>query len=212
MLRAHLSLVLMCEDFQPLKRDFYSKGADVVSRALLGKWLLRRLDAGQFCGGIIVETEAYLANDPASHAFKGRTIRNAAMFGPPGHAYVYLIYGCHYCVNAVCMPSGVGEAVLIRAVHPLLGLEEMRCRRGKHSDAALTNGPGKLCMAMQIDRTLDGADLCNEGSSVIIAESKKRQNPYIGLSIASSARIGISRATDLPLRFYFPESGYISRK
>jgi DNA-3-methyladenine glycosylase len=108
------------EGLVPLPREFYLPSAQVVAPRLLGKLLIRRLPEG-LCAGVIVETEAYLCADPACHAVNGQTLRNAVMFGPPGHAYVYFIYGCHYCVNAVCHPVGSGEAVLIRAIQPLAG-------------------------------------------------------------------------------------------
>src|SRR5262245_36157681 len=116
-------------DVQTFARDFFSPSAEVVARRLLGHWLLIRTDCASstspapgFSGGLIVETEAYLANDPACHGFKGETPRNRAMYGPPGHAYVYFIYGVHWCFNVVCRPARVAEAVLVRAIQPQFGL------------------------------------------------------------------------------------------
>ena len=152
----------------PLPRSFYAPSAKVVARRLLGHWLIRRTAAG-FCGGPIVETEAYLQDDPASHGFAGETARNRTMYGPPGRAYVYFIYGNHFCVNAVCRGAGKAEAVLIRAVEARLGLEILRANRPGRADLELTNGPGKLCAALAIRRELDGADLCDAGSPLFLA-------------------------------------------
>lgn len=178
---------------------------------MLGKWLVRKLPGGE-CAGTIVETEAYLSDDPACHAANGRTRRNAAMFGPPGHAYVYFIYGRHYCVNAVCRPAGRGEAVLIRAVHPVLGLEQMLAARRANGKWEVTNGPAKLCEALQIDRALDGANLCDSFSPMYIAHPPKKQNAPASGQVVTRTRIGISKARDLPLRFYLAGSPYVSRR
>jgi DNA-3-methyladenine glycosylase len=197
-------------EFIPLPRKFYVPSAEAVAPTLLGHWLIRRTPDG-VCGGAIVETEAYLTGDPAAHSYVGLTERNRIMWGPPGHSYVYFIYGNHYCFNAVCHPVGSAEAVLVRAIEPLFGLEFMRARRVVAKPANLTNGPGKLCAAMDIDRSLDGADLCNGESPLFIA-----QNP--GLKsfltqrgpVATTARIGITKAATLPLRFYLKGSGFVS--
>ena len=107
-------------EFEPFPRKFYAPSAEIVAPQLLGHWLIRQTPLGP-CGGPIVETEAYLSNDPACHGSVGRTPRNQSMWGPPGHGYVYLIYGYHYCFNAVCRPAGFAEAVLIRAIEPIFG-------------------------------------------------------------------------------------------
>src|SRR5690349_4769547 len=114
--------------YSPLPRSRYQPSADVVAPQLLGHWLVRKFSDG-VCGGVIVEVEAYVTDDPACHGFQGLTSRNRTMFGEPGHGYVYFIYGCHFCVNAVCRPAGIGEAVLIRAVEPALGEEILRIHR-----------------------------------------------------------------------------------
>jgi DNA-3-methyladenine glycosylase len=133
--------------FKPLARRFYVPSAKAVAPALLGHWLIRNTPGGP-CGGPIVETEAYLVGDPACHGAPGPTARNRVMFGVPGHGYVYLIYGFYFCMNAVCQPRGVAEAVLIRAVEVALGEKFMRKRRRIDAPRDLTNGPGKLCLAM----------------------------------------------------------------
>jgi len=197
--------------FKPLPRSFYEPSATIVAPALLGHWLIRITPQGP-CGGPIVETEAYLKGDPACHAARGLTPRTRVMFGPPGHAYVYFIYGNHFCVNAVCQPEGIAEAVLIRALEPRFGEEFMSARRGACAIHNLTNGPGKLCAAMNIDRTLDGADLCEKGSPLMIAQNPDRDRFLIasGPRVVTT-RVGITLAAELPLRFYLKGSQFVSR-
>jgi DNA-3-methyladenine glycosylase len=196
----------------PLARSFYAASAQTVARRLLGHWLIRNLPGGP-CGGCIVEAEAYLAGDPASHGYGGETARNRAMYGPPGHAYVYLIYGFHCCVNAVCRPPGCAEAVLIRAIEAQAGVDFMRQNRPAPTTFALCNGPGKLCAALAIDRRLDGVDLCDAASPLFIA-----RNPRVALfrrqrgPLLTSARVGITRAAERPLRFHLDGSAFISRR
>jgi len=198
--------------FRPLPRRFYMPSAKVVAPALLGHWLIRNTSNGP-CGGPIVETEAYLVGDPACHGTPGLTARNRVMFGAPGHGYVYLIYGFYYCVNAVCRPPGVAEAVLIRAVEAALGEEIMRQQRPVDATRDLTNGPGKLCVAMDIDRGLDGADLCDAKSPMFIARNqavekfRKERGPVV-----TGTRIGLTKAADLPLRFYLAGSAFVSQR
>lgn len=196
----------------PLARGFYKPSAQVVAPRLLGHWLIRRTAAGS-CGGVIVEVEAYLRDDPACHAFSGETARNRAMFSSPGHAYVYFIYGNHHCVNAVCRPRGCGEAVLIRAVEPSLGENLMWRRRSVPATRDLTNGPGKLCAALDITRELDGVDLCDPGSALIIAENPDRARVLQERGpMVATRRIGITQAAELPLRFCLAGSPSLSRK
>jgi len=196
--------------FSPLPRSFFAPSAAVVARRLLGHWLIRRTASG-FCGGPIVETEAYLRDDPASHGFAGETARNRAMYGPPGRAYVYFIYGNHFCVNAVCRPAGQAEAVLIRAVEAQFGLEILRRNRPGHPDIELTNGPGKLCAALGIRRELDGADLCDAHSPLLLARhpNVRRFRQWRGPAVAAT-RVGITKAADLALRFSLEASPYVS--
>src|ERR1035441_9087386 len=198
--------------FRPLPRRFYEPSAKVVAPALLGHWLIRNTASGP-CGGAIVETEAYLIGDPACHGAPGPTARNRVIFGAPGHGYIYLIYGYHFCVNAVCQPAGVAEAVLIRAVDAAWGEEFMRKRRRIDARLDLTNRPAKLCQALDIDRGLDGVDLCDSKSPLFIArnpaaEEFQRENG----PIITTTRIGLTRAADLALRSYLEGSPFVSRR
>jgi DNA-3-methyladenine glycosylase len=198
--------------FQPLPRSFYEPSADRVAPLLLGHWLIHNTPSGP-CGGVIVEAEAYLYNDPSCHGYRRETPRNRAMYGPPGHSYVYFIYGNHYCFNAVCQPAGCAEAVLVRAIEPTIGTDLMRQRRPVRSERDLTNGPGKLCEALRIRGELDGADLCDNRSALFIAQNPDR-DPFIRSRgpVTVTARIGLTRAADLPLRFYLAGSDFVSRK
>lgn len=197
---------------KPLPRRFYEPSAREVAPALLGHWLIRNTAQGP-CGGFIVETEAYLVGDAACHGAPGPTERNRVMFGEPGHGYVYFIYGNYYCMNTVCRPPGVAEAVLIRAVEVVLGEELMRQRRPIEAARELTNGPGKLCQAMDIDRGLDGVDLCEARSPLFIARNpalrafRRQRGPVV-----VARRIGLTKAADLPLRFYLERSVFVSPK
>ncbi len=174
-----------------------------IARRLLGKILVCETDAG-ITSGIIVETEAYLSSgDPASHSARGKTKRNACMFGPPGTSYIYISYGVHYCMNVVCQPAGIGEAVLIRALEPVEGIELMRSRRGHRPEKELTNGPGKLCQAMGIDLALNGHDLALPPLYLLDGPPPAQ--------IGCSGRIGISVGRDLPLRFYVVGNKFVSR-
>lgn len=181
----------------PLPAGFYDRDPAVVARELLGAVLRREGTLGALSGRI-VETEAYLGpHDPASHSVVGRTARTWHLFGPPGTAYVYFVYGMHWCVNAVTREEGFGSAVLIRAIEPLEGLERMRARRPKvRRDAQLANGPAKLCAAMGIDRALDGAILTG-GSPLTIHAGE----PVPDDQVVIGPRIGISKAVEWPLRF-----------
>jgi DNA-3-methyladenine glycosylase len=203
---------LKMRSFKALPRRFYEPSAKVVAPALLGHWLIRNTPDGP-CGGPIVETEAYLVGDPACHGAPGPTTRNWVMFGEPGRAYVYFIYGNYFCVNVVCKPPGVAEAVLIRAVEAALGEEAMLKRRSVAAPRDLTNGPGKLCLAMDIDRGLDGADLCDVRSPVFVARNpavedlRRERGPVV-----TTTRVGLTKAAHLPLRFYLEGSAYVSKR
>jgi DNA-3-methyladenine glycosylase len=198
--------------FAPLPREFYEPSAAAVAPLLLGHLLIRNTPDGA-CGGVIVETEAYLADDPACHAYLRQTTRNRAMWGPPGHAYVYLIYGYHYCFNAVCQPPGVAEAVLVRAIHPTVGIELMQRNRVVAKERDLTNGPAKFCAAMAIDRSHDEVDLCDSDSPLFIARNPQLDEFHKSYGpVRTTTRIGITRAADWHLRFYLDGSPFVSRK
>ncbi len=192
-----------------LERDFFDRETLEVARDLLGRTLVRLLD-GERLSGRIVEVEAYIGEkDRASHARVGRTRRNAAMYGPPGHAYVYQIYGVHYCLNLVTEPEGRPAAVLIRALEPLEGLEVMRARRGGRPDLPLTSGPGRLCQALSIDRRLDGADLCAPRASLFVEEGE----PVPDEAVAAGPRIGVrgdQAALTAPWRLYLRDNPHVS--
>jgi DNA-3-methyladenine glycosylase len=181
-----------------IRRDFFARSVHDVARDLLGVTLL--VDG---VGGVIVEVEAYAHEDPAAHGFRGKTDRNAAMFGPPGHAYVYRSYGVHWCVNFVCEDEGSASAVLIRALAPTHGLELMRARRGVVDDRALCSGPGKLCQALAITRAHDGLPLDRAPFRLV----PRRDVP----PIATGPRVGITRAAELPWRHGVAGSRYLSR-
>jgi DNA-3-methyladenine glycosylase len=174
-----------------------------LARFLIGKILLRVLPAGA-AGGRIVETEAYVIGDPAGHAYVGVTPRNQTLFGERGHAYVYLAYGVSFMLNVSSETPGVGAGVLIRAIEPTVGVTIMERNRGVGRLRDLARGPGRLCQALDIDRRLDGIDLCHAG--VLWLGSDGQAAGEIGLS----KRIGITRAPDSPLRFYFRGSRFVS--
>jgi DNA-3-methyladenine glycosylase len=197
---------------RPLPRSFYRPSAELVAPALLGHFLVRRIGE-QICGGVIVETEAYLSDDPASHGYRCETPRNRAMWGAPGHAYIYFIYGAHFCFNAVCRESGVAEAVLVRAVEPTFGVEIMQHNRKVLRERDLTSGPAKLCAAMKIDAALDGIDLCDANSPLFIARNPLRSTLLQERGpLVTTTRVGITKAAELPLRFYLGGSTFVSKK
>jgi DNA-3-methyladenine glycosylase len=181
-------------------RGFYARDVVTVARALIG----RVVRCGE-TAGMIVETEAYHQIEPACHAYVGVTPRTATLFGPPGRAYVYLSYGLHTMLNAVCEPVGVGAAVLIRALEPLDGFELMRARRGRERVEELCSGPGKLTEALAITLAHNGGDL--RTGAVTISPRALRT----GLPIEVSRRIGITRAAELEWRFSVAGSPFVSR-
>ena len=196
---------------RPLTRDFFARNPRRVARELLGKVLVRRTDAEPLTARI-VEVEAYLGlNDPAAHSAAGKTLRNAVLFGPPGYAYVYFIYGNHYCLNVSCEPDGVPGGVLFRAFEPLSGLQEMARGRGItiHSEKdlpKLTSGPGRLCEAFGVTRDRDnGGDLTSAESSLWIGDDGFRAR-----GIVLSPRIGITKAAEHPLRYFLGGNPYVS--
>ena len=185
-------------------RDFYQRHPVEVAPELLNK-ILRR-DDGR--AARIVEVEAYAGRqDPAAHSFRGQTARNATMFGPPGHLYVYFSYGVHWCSNVVCGDVGDGVAVLLRAAEPLAGLEMMRqARPAARRDRDLASGPGKLSQAFAVDRAFDGADLVtgDRGITLVSDGVLPPAQPVVG------PRIGITKAVDLPWRWHVPAHAHVS--
>jgi DNA-3-methyladenine glycosylase len=184
---------------RPIKRSFFDRDVRRVARDLIGATLL--VDG---VGGRIVEVEAYHHTDPAAHSYRGRTARNAVMFGPPGHAYVYRSYGIHWCLNFVCEVEGSASAVLIRALEPTAGLGKMRRRRGLSEERALCSGPGKLCQALGVTRAHYGLAL-----DAPPFELRARAE---NATIVVGPRIGISKAVATPWRFGLKGSRFLSRR
>jgi len=182
-----------------LTREFFTRSVHEVAPELIGATLL--VDR---VGGRIVEVEAYDQDDPASHGFRGRTVRTASMFGPPGHAYVYRSYGIHWCLNLVCAEEVRAEAALVRALEPTSGLDVMRERRGVEADRALCSGPGKLCQALGITRVLDGLALDEPPFELFAREAEP--------PLAVGRRIGITRAVEQPWRYGLAGSPFLSRR
>ncbi|HEY7694102.1 MAG TPA: DNA-3-methyladenine glycosylase [Gaiellaceae bacterium] len=179
-------------------RDFFARSVHQIAPDLVGVTLL--VDG---TGGTIVEVEAYDPTDPASHGYRGRTPRNAAMFGPPGHAYVYRSYGIHWCLNLVCDDEGTAAAVLLRALEPTHGIERMRARRGLDDVRLLAAGPGRLCEALGVSREHDGLPL-DEAPFALLPRTAEP-------TIAAAPRIGITRAADHPWRYVLSGSRFLSR-
>ena len=176
----------------------FSRSVHEIAPELIGATLL--VDG---IGGRIVEVEAYDREDPASHGYRGRTQRNASMFGPPGHAYVYRSYGIHWCLNLVCEDVEVPSAVLVRALEPTHGLDQMRRRRGFDEPRVLARGPGRLCQALGVTREHDGLPLDRPPF-----ELRERAGP---VQVHSGTRVGITRATELPWRYAEAGSRFLSR-
>jgi len=199
-----------------LAREFFNRDPREVGRELLGK-IIVRTEGSKLLAGRIVEVEAYLgAGDAAAHAAAGRTPRNHVLFGPPGHAYVYFIYGVHYCLNISCMPEGEAGCVLIRALEPLTGVPEMaRARDLNPLDPTsvrdlrkLLSGPGKLCEALGITRMRDNdKDMLSPQSDLQV-----RDDGFSPVEILATQRIGITKSADMPLRYLVAGNAFISRK
>ncbi|NPU63944.1 DNA-3-methyladenine glycosylase [Bradyrhizobium sp. 83012] len=181
-----------------LTRAFFARDVLVVAPELIGATFL--VDG---VGGVIVEVEAYHHTDPAAHSFRGPTPRNQVMFGPPGFAYVYRSYGIHWCVNFVCEPEGSASAVLIRAIEPTLGIDEMKRRRGLEDVRMLCSGPGKLTEAM-------GITIAHNGLALDAAPIELYARPA-DVEVATGTRIGITKAVDLPWRFGLKGSRFVSK-
>jgi DNA-3-methyladenine glycosylase len=201
------------EKFQPLDRSFFARSPRRVARELLGKVLVRERGKLRLAGRI-VEVEAYLgAYDPASHSFAGETARNAVLFGPPGYAYVYFIYGSHYCLNVSCERDGKAGGVLFRALEPLEGIEEMaRARKvvvqGPRDLVRLTSGPGRMAEAFGVTRARDnGCDLTSPDSGLWIGD-----DGFPAKNIVTTPRIGITKAADQPLRYILAGNAFVSGK
>jgi DNA-3-methyladenine glycosylase len=199
----------------PLSRSFFVRPSVEVAPDLLGCVLVSSSDAG-IVAVRLVEVEAYdAATDPASHAYRGRTARNAVMFGEPGHVYVYFTYGMHFCVNLVCSPEGQASAVLLRAGEVIEGVDLAAARRaGGRSQAAkawspreLARGPARLCQALAIDRGSDGVDACAAGSPLRMFGSAEDR---AGLAISTGPRVGISQAADRPWRYWLTGDTHVS--
>jgi DNA-3-methyladenine glycosylase len=186
--------------------SFFARPVETVAVELLGTVMVSVV-RGAVTAGRIVETEAYLGrDDPASHGYQlRRTARNQSLYGPPGTWYVYLSYGVHWCANLVCQGDGVGAAILIRALEPLEGLERMRKRRSGVADRLLASGPGKLCQALGISRTLDGVLMPRSSVSVLAAGLRATEQVLV------TPRIGITKAAEWPLRFTVAGSEWASR-
>jgi DNA-3-methyladenine glycosylase len=184
-----------------LDEAFFDRSVHEVARELIG-CELRFRDAG----GIIVETESYEREDPACHAYVGLTPRTSTLFGPPGRAYVYLSYGIHSLLNAVCEPEGSAAAVLIRALEPRWGIEEMTRRRGRAGSRELCSGPGKLTEALGIGLEMNGASLGEPPFGL-----RARSGAWRAVEVSTGPRIGISRGVELPWRFCAAGSTYLSR-
>ena len=183
---------------RPLGREFFARSVHEVAPELIGCTLL--VDG---VGGRIVEVEAYDGEDPASHGYLGETRRNRSMFGPPGHAYVYRSYGIHWCLNLVCDREGSPEAVLVRALEPTTGLEEMTRRRGFDDPRLLCSGPGRLCAALGVDGAHDGLPLDRPPFALLPGTSV--------VEVVRGPRVGISRAVDAPWRYGEAGSRFLSR-
>jgi DNA-3-methyladenine glycosylase len=190
-----------------LPASFFARPAEIVGRELLGSVIVSTI-GGAVTAARIVETEAYLGGpDPASHGYQLRqTGRNKSLFGPPGLWYVYLSYGIHWCANLVCRSEGGGSAVLLRALEPIEGVDTMRERRGVTAERLLCSGPGRLCQALGITRSLDG-ELMAE-SAVRVFEARLLEGEIIGVT----PRIGITKAVEWPLRFVLAHSIHLSRR
>ena len=192
-----------------LARDFFLDAPDTVARALLGKLVVRRFESEQLVGRI-VETEAYFEHDdPAAHSAAGRTARTEVLYGPPGHAYVYFIYGMHFCLNLSCEPEGRAGCVLVRALEPVAGLATMARLRGLREGARsklLTCGPGRLCQALGITRALvNGADVTSDAGALWVAD-----DGYTPAGVVVTPRVGIRKAVERPARFYVEGSRFVS--
>jgi DNA-3-methyladenine glycosylase len=195
----------------PLPVSFYEQDTISTAQDLLGCFLEHTEKSGTVIGRI-VETEAYMVNDEAAHSFRGKTKRNGVLFGPVGHAYVYFIYGKHCCLNAVTGKEGSGEAVLIRALEPVGGLEIMQQRRRTQIPQNLCSGPGKLTQALGVTLRCNGVSLVDSRLRILSPSQFPDYTPVRDQDIVSTTRIGITKSIDLPLRFMIKGNRFVSRK
>lgn len=193
---------------KPLEKEFYLRDTVKVAKDLLGKIIIRKF-GNKFAAVKIVETEAYIGDhDPACHAFGRVTKRNSVIYGPEGRAYVYFIYGSYFCFNAVCGEEGVGNAILIRAGEPVEGIDILRkFRSNLKNDIELTNGPSKLCMAMNIDLSLNSAEITDANSKIFIAENDLLKKS----EIVTSKRIGLNKGVEFPYRFFIKGNPFVTK-
>ncbi|MBK8552815.1 MAG: DNA-3-methyladenine glycosylase [Ignavibacteria bacterium] len=198
---------LLADKSLPLKRKFYLQDTLTVSKELLGKIIVRKT-GGKILTAKIVETEAYFGDhDPACHAYRKITERNKIMYETGGMVYVYFIYGNYYCLNVVCEDKGIGNAVLIRAAEPLKGINEMKKLRGPvKNDHELANGPAKLCLSLNIDKSLYGEDLTT-GKNIFISKPSEKEK----FNIVVTKRIGLNVGVDLPYRFFIKDNPYVTK-
>ena len=212
----HLQTQFSLSKARLLRRAFFNRDPREVCPELLGKIIVRK-HRSKIVAGRIVEVEAYLgADDAAAHAAAGRTSRNDVLFGPPGHAYVYFIYGVHYCLNISCMPEGEAGCVLIRALEPIAGIKEMAVERhmqeldfnSVRNLQKLASGPGKLCEALGIIRSRDnGKDMLSPASDLQVVD-----DGYKTEKVAVTSRIGITKSASMPLRYLIAENPFVSVK
>lgn len=202
-------------DANLLRRSFFNRDPREVSRELLGKLIVRR-EGRKVLSGRIVEVEAYLGTDDlAAHAAAGRTARNSVLFGPPGHAYIYFIYGVHYCLNISCLPEGEAGCILVRALEPVTGIQEMAKARGledldftsARNLWRLASGPGKLCEALGIIRSRDNdKDMVSPRSDLQVMEDGWQVE-----KVAVTPRIGITKSAEMPLRYVIAGNAFVSK-
>lgn len=188
---------------KPIPESFFKKDTIKISKDLLGKYIIHKNLIGK-----IVETEAYLKDDPASHSFKGLTKRNSAMFGPPGYSYIYFTYGMYHCLNITTNKEGIGEAVLIRSIEPVKGINQMKKNRKLNSIKNLTNGPAKLTIALNLNINHNNINFLNPNSPIKIMQPNKKEK----FEIIETERIGISKGRELPHRFYIKDNLFVSKK
>lgn len=204
----HAAYLELGDERRLVPRVFFTRASPEVAPDLLGKLLVRGESDGSTTVVRLVEVEAYREDDPASHSYRGRTERNAVMFGRGGHLYVYFTYGMHYCMNVSCEQEGVGSAVLLRAAVVLEGRGRVRERRGQHRDRDLLRGPGRLSRGLDVDRSFDGLDLLDSASPLRLEHDGWSPEPA---AVVAGPRVGIRTAADAPWRFWLEGVPEVSR-